>query len=121
VPFSDPGCLIWVKLRQFDPMDQTQMVRQLDTEIPDSGFSQRHLHSFGEERITEIVAGVGASVELAPLALTQELLILEGEVWVDQEPLPAWSWLRIPVDAGVKMEVRSPARVFWKTRPVFEI
>ena len=43
VPFSDPGCLIWVKLRQFDPKDQSQLVMQLDAEIPDSGFSQRQL------------------------------------------------------------------------------
>jgi len=117
VPFSEPGCLIWVKLRQFDPDDQDQKVVQLGTDIPENGLIRRQIHVHGEERVAEIVAGVGEVVELSPAEVTQELLVLEGELSLDQQPLPVWSWLRVPAGSGMTVETNSPVRLFWKTRP----
>lgn len=48
-PFSDPGCLIWVKLRQFDEKDLTQLVTALDSTIPKQGWRARELHRFRGE------------------------------------------------------------------------
>ena len=39
-PFSDPGCVIFVKLRQFDPADQRQCVVPLNFDTPASGWQE---------------------------------------------------------------------------------
>jgi hypothetical protein len=119
VPFSEPGCLIWVKLRQFSLEDQTQMVTRLDSEIPASGFARREVYRFGEEQVEEFVVGEGTEIEIPPLDLAQELLVLEGEVCVEQEVLSVLSWLRVPAGSGVQVKAQSPARLFWKTRPEY--
>ncbi len=117
VPFSDPGCLIWVKLRQFQSDDLTQMTQLLDLDLPAQGQEQRMLHQHGEERVAEIVMAAGESLEFAALEQPQEVLVLEGELVQGGEALAPLSWLRLPAGEGVVLESLRPSRVFWKTRP----
>ena len=118
VPFSDSGCLIWVKLRQFDLEDQQQMALQLATELPSEGFHRMELHKYGHEQVAELTIAAGESMTLPSLSTVQEMLVLAGEVELEGETLGQWSWVRIPSGSGASFETRIPARIFWKTRPV---
>ncbi len=117
-PFSDPGCLIWVKLRQYHPDDLAQKVIQLDAEIPEGGQQVRLLHEHADERVSEVTAARGETVQLAAAEVAQELLVLEGRgVWAGNV-LEPWSWLRVPAGESVVLETDAPTRLFWKHRPI---
>ncbi|TNF86875.1 MAG: hypothetical protein EP301_07880 [Gammaproteobacteria bacterium] len=116
-PFSDTGCLIWVKLRQFHPDDLEQKVVALDTQIPAGGQIMRQLHAHADEQVAEITAAAGEAVELPAAAVAQEVLVLEGQVASGSETLSPMSWLRVPAGAGIRLETAAPSRLFWKCRP----
>lgn len=118
-PFSEPGCIIWVKLRQFDLADQRPCVLQLDSPMPARGIERRELHRYGNEVVQEIVAAEGETVELTPVDEVQELLVLEGEVVADGARYPSWSWLRLPAGQGAGLRTQTRVRLFHKTRPVY--
>jgi len=117
VPFSDPGCLIWVKLRQFHPEDLAQMALMLDTEIPATGQQRRLLHEHRDERVAEITAAEGETVHLIPQPVAQEVLVLEGQVQLEGAMLPTMSWLRVPAGEAREFSTVAPCRLFWKCRP----
>ena len=116
-PFSDPGCLIWVKLRQFHPDDLEQKVVALDAEIPASGQNTRQLHAHADEQVAEITAAGGETVELPATAVAQEVLVLEGQVSHGDVTLSPMSWLRVPAGENIRLETTAPSRLFWKCRP----
>ena len=116
-PFSDPGCLIWVKLRQFHPDDLEQKVVALDAEIPASGQNTRQLHAHADEQVAEITAAGGETVELPAAAVVQEVLVLEGQVSHGDVTLSPMSWLRVPAGENIRLETTAPSRLFWKCRP----
>ncbi len=117
-PFSDPGCLIWVKLRQFHPDDLEQMVLPLDTPIPEDGQQRRVLHEYADEQVAEITAAGGEVVHLDAAERAQEVLVLEGRVSADGNVLEPMSWLRIPAGQGAALTIEAPSRLFWKCRPI---
>ena len=116
-PFSDPGCLIWVKLRQFHPDDLEEKVLVLDAEIPESGQTTRILHEHADERVAEITAAAGESVQLPAAEVAQELLVLAGQVSSGGETFSPMSWLRVPAGEGIELNTEVPSRLFWKCRP----
>ena len=119
-PFSEPGCLIWVKLRQFHLEDQHQFSLPLDTAMPEQGSEQRELHEFRTEQVREVTAAPGTAITVGNSAEVEELLVLEGALRQGDRALPAWSWARVPVGEEMSFEVVEPSRVFIKTRPVYE-
>ena len=119
-PFSEPGCLIWVKLRQFDVADQDQFARALDTTVPEKGPEERVLHEFGAERVREVVGAAGATVTIGNATEVEEALLVEGALAQGNERLPAWSWLRVPAGASVHFDAIKPTRLLVKTRPVHQ-
>ena len=119
VPFSEPGCLIWVKLRQFDTADLRQCVASLNTPIPARGLGETPLHIHKDEMVMEIVAAQGAAVEFDAGPLPREILVLEGVVNDGEIVYPAWSWLRLPAGAALTLTAETPVRLFSKTRPVY--
>ena len=119
-PFSDPGCVIWVKLRQFDPADRRQCVLALDSPLPEEGVRARELHRHRDEVVRELVAAKGARVEIEPAGVAQEILVLDGEVAVEDGRFQRWSWIRLPAGEGVTLEAREACRLFSKTRPEFQ-
>ena len=116
-PFSDPGCLIWVKLRQFHEDDLEQMVLELDAEIPAEGQRTRVLHEFADEQVAEITAAGGETVLLPAAERVQEVLVLEGRVNSNGRALEPMSWLRVPAGETASLETEAPSRLFWKLRP----
>ncbi len=117
VPFSDPGCLIWVKLRQFQPDDLIPLSARLDLPVPSTGSSMRTLHRAGAEHVREITAAAGVQIELEPAAVCQEVLVLEGELQSSAGVLDRLAWQRIPPGCGEILSTLTPCRLFWKTRP----
>ncbi|MFB3104939.1 MAG: cupin domain-containing protein [Pseudomonadales bacterium] len=123
-PFSQPGCVIWVKLRQFDTADLAQFDVNLNTEIPAAGWSERELHRHDREVVREFVAAAGEEISFAAVPQVQEMLILAGDVAVvvgraSTVTLPERSWLRVPPDQEVVLTANAPTRLFTKTRPVY--
>lgn len=118
-PFSDTGCIIWVKLRQFDRRDQRQCVLSLDLPIPEQSYKAKVLHRHEAEVVHEICAAAGSCVRLEPTADAQEILVLEGEVALEDARYPSGSWLRIPGGDSITLGIIEPTRLFTKTRPVF--
>lgn len=94
-PFSDGGCLIFVKLRQF-ALDDSAVVRSAlgaahFNEIGD-GAQAASLHRHGAESV-DVVQLAGA--EVLPTSLGGfELLTLTDGVSIDGRSVPRWTWHR---------------------------
>lgn len=119
-PGSEPGCVIFVKLWQFNPADRTQvrlhvdelgMVR--DPRRPGVSVTPLHRDPREDVRIERWDAGAEVVVDAAGGA---ELLVLEGGFEESGEHLRSQSWLRVPVNNKVSVRAGSDgARVWIKT------
>ena len=122
VPFSDPGCTIFVKLRQFAKDDQRQCVEAIQTECPDTGWQVDTLHEFQGECVQIIRAAAGSHVRIAASYYCRELFVLRGSIsWQTERTrrLPPWSWFRLMPGHPMRFIAEEPAVVFTKTRPHF--
>lgn len=100
-PFSRPGALIFVKLRQMAP-DEDRRVR-IDTRDPANWTQQ------GEGALCPLFASAHEQVCLQRLAPGQalthpgaggaELLVLEGELVAGEQRYPRGTWIRLPAGA----------------------
>ena len=125
-PGSEPGCVIFVKLWQFDPDDRSHVridMNRIGT-VADPGRP-------GVE-VTPLFLGSGEDVRVerwAPHAAASfraeggaELLILEGAATESGEPLHRHSWVRIPDGATTALEAgHEGARLWIKTGHLLEI
>jgi quercetin dioxygenase-like cupin family protein len=118
-PFSDPGCVIFVKLRQFDLKDQRQCVIRLDTRLPQSGWRAIELHRYAEEVLQEIVAAADVEIVLPAAGHVQEVLVLEGRIVWEGQNLSANGWIRVPAGSALTVTTLEPSRLFSKTRPIY--
>lgn len=99
-PGSAPGCMIFVKLWQFDPADRTAVTLDMDaappTTAPDRpGVTTRLLFSDAHETVVLENWAPGAQVCIA-LPKGAELLVLDGDCRESGDALQPLSWLRIP-------------------------
>ena len=116
-PWSDAGCLIFVKLHQFDERDSQQF--QTDTEngywVPNGpGCHVQPLHAFGTEdvRLYKVDAGAGLNINAQGGA---EILIVTGSAVANETPMTAWDWMRFPDGAIVDVRSAEGTTVFVKT------
>jgi len=116
-PFSDPGCVIWVKLRQFHPDDQRQLVTDADSAMPPDGYSLRKLHEFNGEVVTTVAVQGRAAVTFPALDRVQEVFVFAGSIRWRQQTLNARGWLRIPAGEALAVEALVPSRLLHKVRP----
>ncbi len=120
-PFSEPGCLIFVKLRQFDPADQRQMVLALPEVGASTEVIRHELHRYQDEVVSCIVAPAGARIDLPAGETVQEVLLLDGcAAWGDVT-LHRHGWLRVPAGEGIFLQVKADCRLLHKTRPGYAI
>lgn len=116
-PGSDEGCVIFVKLWQFDMGDRNQF--RVDTNSGEylpvaEGVSRLMLHRDEKEVVCVEKWAAGAEVDLeAPGGL--EALVLEGGFTENDEAFAPQSWLRLPKGSGSKA-VAGPdgAKVWFK-------
>jgi ChrR Cupin-like domain len=100
-PGSEPGCVIFVKLRQFDPDDRTEV--RLDAgKLPmapmpgRAGVTAASLHRDAREDVRLECWAPNAAVTLDPKGGI-EILVLEGSFAEAGETFAEQSWLRLPV------------------------
>ena len=119
-PFSDDGCRILVKLRQFDPEDLTHVV--IDTNDAahwrmneGTGIAQLNLHNYGTEKVRMLRMEQGSEFSESAGEGGLELLVVTGKVACDGKILDAESWLRLPSGSELAVTAESATTLWVKT------
>lgn len=102
-PFSREGCLILVKLHQFEASDQQRLSVKIDDGdwvVDDRGVKVLELHSHSSERVCLFKMEANQTLDLSHLSST-ELFVIEGELTIlgentDSNKLMTAGWLRSP-------------------------
>ncbi len=118
-PFSGPGAVILVKLRQMDPADDRSV--RLDT-----GDASRWQASQDTEEIMPLYAGphetvglvrwaAGSSFPETRLVGGAEYFVIDGAFSDDEGTYGAGTWLRLPAGSPQRIRTGSGATVYRKT------
>jgi len=117
IPGSEPGCVIFVKLWQFDPHDRVQV--RIDSAkkpfllSPDqSGVEIMPLFRDAHEDVRLERWAPGADITL-PAEGGVEILVLEGDFSEGGEVFAAQSWLRLPDGATLHARVGAEGCRVW--------
>ncbi|MGI9326538.1 MAG: cupin domain-containing protein [Pseudomonadales bacterium] len=131
-PFSDPGCVIWVKLRQFHPADQEQCVLCPELAELERGTEVTQLHRFAapddsdgakRERVALLRLANNESLELPAAYGMQELFVISGALlWQDEQThtFGSRAWLRLGPGRPLRIQATAASSVLWKERPLWE-
>jgi hypothetical protein len=120
-PGSETGCVIFVKLWQFDLADRTPVMIDMNkigsvADARQPGVAVTPLFEDSRETVSVQQWQPGAQVNVA-LADGAELLVLSGSLTETADELRAWSWLRIPRGGSLSaLAGAQGARVWMKTR-----
>jgi anti-sigma factor ChrR (cupin superfamily) len=99
-PWSDEGCCLFVKLRQFHPDDRTRLV--VDTRSGEwfpgmiKGIAVMPLHRFGSEFVSLVRWAPNTIFPVHSHAGGEEILVLDGALEDDEGRYEEGSWLRNP-------------------------
>ena len=117
-PRSDDGCVIFVKLRQFQPEDDQHVVANPDhgwrsTDTP--GLRCVPLHTFQCERVRllQLAAGFSGRRRLWPGGA--EYLVLDGICRDQDGSYPAGTWLRLPPGSQQTLSSDTGAMLYLKS------
>jgi hypothetical protein len=119
-PGSAPGCVILVKLWQFDLADRTHVRTHIDkigslADRARPGVMVTPLYEDDRERVRVETWRAGATVMLEA-AGGAEVFVLDGGFEEQGDALVRWSWLRVPVGGVVHaVSGAAGARVWVKT------
>jgi len=119
-PGSDDGCVIFVKLWQFDLDDRTQVMIDMNknTSVDAAGrdgVAVMPLFSDADETVTMETWDAGAHVDM-DLPLGGEFLVLDGGFREGGDDLRKHSWLRLPVGNNLSaIAGKQGAKVWIKT------
>lgn len=121
-PYSEDGCVIFVKLRQMAPAESRRVVlRPGDIRWQPAGPPAREqalLHTQAGETVTLERLAPGCTMAADPLPGGREILVLEGTVRLADDPqalLEPWSWLRQPGTGHSALETPAGALLWIKT------
>jgi quercetin dioxygenase-like cupin family protein len=116
-PHSNPGCVIFVKLWQFDMADRTSV--KLDTQKMGAasdatrpGVQVTRLFEDSRETVQIETWAPGTTQQLA-LPEGAELLLLEGTLTESADTLETHSWLRIPMGGTLNATAGPAGAKFW--------
>ncbi len=121
-PHSNPGCVIFVKLRQFADDDLEQMSVQIPLQATDRSSGEAVLYHFGDEVVSRVHVPGGERFAFPSSYYVRELLIISGELTWQQEAtrtLGPWSWIRMAPGQPLRINANTPCVLFSKTRPVY--
>ncbi len=119
-PHSDDGCVIFVKLRQFDDADLTPVAAAIDFAGPAS--ESVALYQYGAEQVSSVCVRAGERFAFDANFHVRELLVLEGELDWQQETtrrLGPWSWIRMAPGNPLRINAVTDCVLFSKTRPIY--
>ena len=116
-PGSDAGCVIFVKLWQFDPQDPTHVrldsnFMQAITAADYPGASIIPLYLDQAESVSIHYWQPGAVIDI-DLPGGAEVLVLDGEFTEAGEVLLSQSWLRLPCDSKLHASAGSQGAKVW--------
>ncbi len=115
-PFSERGCRILVKLRQFEPDDLSQF--SINTSDPRAWAADSRsllLHEHGTERVEMRRLDAGESLDLAPDDAGTEVFVVDGMVEESGCCYPPESWLRFPAGDVSSLKALRPTTLWKKT------
>jgi len=97
-PGSEPGCVIFVKLWQFDMDDRTQFRKDMADELGGvvDGVATAVLHKDARETVRYCHLEAGATLTMSD-AGGIELLVIAGSITERGETLGQGGWLRLPM------------------------
>ncbi len=125
-PGSEPGCVIFVKLWQFDPQDVTHVRLRTDhmpavphRDLP--GISVTPLYQDELENVSMQDWEPGAKLDLV-VPGGAELLVLEGSLTEQHDELNQFSWLRVPAGGRIQASAGDRgARIWLKTGHLVDV
>lgn len=116
-PGSEKGCIIFVKLWQFEPTDRTHV--RLNTQFMQAvphrdwpGIAVTPLYRDDIEEVALFDCEPGSKLQI-PANNGAELLVLSGELSEADDPLTQYSWLRTPVGGELDIIVGKQGAKFW--------
>ena len=107
-PFSQGGCRILVKLRQFDPQDlQPAVIGTQSPALWQAGDDADYLplHSFGNEEVAMARIARGRKYSAAANPGGVEMLVVTGALRYGDDDLCAESWLRFPAGHAASLTI----------------
>ncbi len=113
-PGSDEGCVIFVKLWQFDMEDRTQFRKNMAGELsaPVDGVATAELHRDDREVVTyyDIAPNTALNIDASGGI---EVLLLSGTLTEGDDTLTAGSWLRLPEGDSLQAESGADGATLW--------
>lgn len=115
-PYSEAGCRILVKLRQFDPADLKQFsVNTCSQDIWDAKTNTLLLHEFASERVQMKKVPAGERFDIEPNWLGSEVFVVDGLLARNGQCYPAESWLRFPAGSDAALTAGQDSLIWLKT------
>lgn len=119
-PRSENGCLLFVKLRQFDPQDLVRIVVDTNAEADwqpadDGDGTKLPLHRHGTELVFMRGLAAGEAMRGKVPDGGMETLVVRGVLGYAGQSLPPQSWLRLPAGASYEFVAAEDARIWIKT------
>jgi quercetin dioxygenase-like cupin family protein len=113
-PGAAEGCVIFVKLWQFDPQDRTQFRKNMSEELGNfqDGVATALLHRDAREVVSFHALEAGATLANAD-AGGIEMLVLGGSVTEGAETLEKGAWLRLPEGAPLTAVAGAQGAQVW--------
>ncbi len=116
--FTREGCLIFVKLNQFDE-DDTRWLKVLPGQglwiSGNQGYRRLPLHHHGSVHTSVLHFPAGGSFPQCCYRHGLEILVLEGELREGDAGYPALSWLRFPPDSQPALQAGPDTRLWVRT------
>lgn len=116
-PGSDEGCIIFVKLWQFQPHDKTHV--RLQTHHMGSlqhatfkGLAITPLYKDDYEDVSLLHFEAGANMQFSA-SEGAELLVLEGDICEQTDVLVKHSWLRLPINTDLNITAGTYGAKVW--------
>lgn len=109
-PGSEQGCIIFVKLWQFDMDDRKQIT--IDMDKASNGSDVVELFEDSRERVSYQTWSAGQSVDM-DLPQGGEFFVLEGGFTDDVDKLRKHSWLRLPIGAKLSAIAGDKGAKIW--------
>ncbi|MBA6293827.1 cupin domain-containing protein [Colwellia sp. MB3u-70] len=118
-PRSDNGCIIFVKLWQFQPEDRTHVRLQMNKmpAIPSQtvGVSITPLYKDKHEEVSVYYFEPNTKISLS-VPEGAEVLVLAGELQAQNDLLQKHSWMRLPLGDTLTVTAKSNGAKIWLKR-----
>lgn len=117
-PYSEQGCIIFVKLCQFAEDDTNQFaVHTVNSEWERvaEGLDRQILHQHCAETVQLLRLRADAAYHISRETSGAELLVLEGRIEESDEAFAAGTWIRNPVGYATTIKPLGEAVVYLKT------